>query len=331
MERLPLPTYVQIEPVGQCNLRCQMCPIQFREEPPAAFMPFPTYTRLVDSFPDLTELHLQGLGEPLMHPRFFDMVTYAAEKGIRVSTNTNGTLFSERRAEQAVTCGLASIHISIDGAQAATYERIRVRAQFATVIRGVERLVAARARHGGVAPHLRLTMVLMRQNIDELIDLIELTARLGIAELFVQHLCHDFGEDTLPAHYASMRQFVDEQTVTTFAADTVEQVFAAARERAAQLGVKLRLPRPIPRPHRDDLPGRERCSWPWTGAYIAYDGRAMPCCMVATPDRASFGNMAQDGVIDVWENDAYSDFRLRLESKTPPAICQSCAVYQGTF
>lgn len=25
-----LPQFVQIEPVGQCNLRCRMCPIQFR-------------------------------------------------------------------------------------------------------------------------------------------------------------------------------------------------------------------------------------------------------------------------------------------------------------
>jgi hypothetical protein len=28
----PLPRLVQIEPVGQCNLRCQMCPIQFRKD-----------------------------------------------------------------------------------------------------------------------------------------------------------------------------------------------------------------------------------------------------------------------------------------------------------
>jgi MoaA/NifB/PqqE/SkfB family radical SAM enzyme len=31
---VPLPRFVQIEPVGQCNLRCQMCPIQFRTDGP---------------------------------------------------------------------------------------------------------------------------------------------------------------------------------------------------------------------------------------------------------------------------------------------------------
>ena len=41
---LPLPRFLQIEPVGQCNLRCRMCPIQFRTDgspggPPACARP----------------------------------------------------------------------------------------------------------------------------------------------------------------------------------------------------------------------------------------------------------------------------------------------------
>src|SRR5207237_3461470 len=89
----PLPTFVQIEPVGQCNLRCQMCAIQFRNDGPPhgplAFMPLETFTRIVDEFGAIEQLHLQGLGEPMMHPRFFDLVAYAARRGIRVTTNSN--------------------------------------------------------------------------------------------------------------------------------------------------------------------------------------------------------------------------------------------------
>jgi len=75
---MKLPTSIQIEPVGQCNLRCQMCSIQFRQDGPPygppAFMDFETFVYIIDQFADLRELHLQGLGEPMMHPRFFDMV-----------------------------------------------------------------------------------------------------------------------------------------------------------------------------------------------------------------------------------------------------------------
>ena len=78
---VPLPSYLQIEPVGQCNLRCRMCPIPFRQDGPPygppAFMDFGVFTGIIDQFAGLKDLHLQGLGEPMMHPRFFDMISYA--------------------------------------------------------------------------------------------------------------------------------------------------------------------------------------------------------------------------------------------------------------
>ena len=67
-----LPAFVQLEPVGQCNLRCQMCSIQFRADgppqSPPAFMSLGTFTRLVDEFGAIEQLYLEGLGEPIMHP-----------------------------------------------------------------------------------------------------------------------------------------------------------------------------------------------------------------------------------------------------------------------
>ena len=57
----------------------------------------------------------------------------------------------------------------------------------------------------------------------------------------------------------------------------------------------------------------------------------MPCCMVATPDRIHFGNMAEQGVAATWDGAAYEAFRDQLASDEPPEICRSCALYHGTF
>ncbi|HLU76466.1 MAG TPA: radical SAM protein, partial [Burkholderiales bacterium] len=123
---VPLPRFVQIEPVGQCNLRCAMCAIQFREDVPqnrrGAFLPFAEFRRLLDQFGDVGELHLQGLGEPLMHPDFFRMVREAVSRGLKVSTNSNLTLLTEARARECVDSGLDTLHISLDGASATVYE-----------------------------------------------------------------------------------------------------------------------------------------------------------------------------------------------------------------
>jgi radical SAM protein with 4Fe4S-binding SPASM domain len=312
-----------------------MCAIQFRQDGPPygplAFMEAPEFERLVDQFPDLRELHLQGLGEPMMHPRFFDMVAYAAGKGVLVSANTNLTLLNERRALACVTSGLGRLHVSIDGATAETYERIRARSKLEKVTRNLDLLVEARERAGTGLPSIHMTTVAMRQNLEELPDLVRMAHRWAVERLWVQHLCHDFGESSLPAHYRPMRDFVQEQTLTEEDPKRIERWFGEARAIAAELGVDLRLPRTRPRPHPPGTPGRKRCSWPWDQAYVSYQGLAMPCCMVSTPDRANFGNVFERGMAEVWNDPSFAAFRDRLDSDDPPELCRSCAVYNGTF
>jgi MoaA/NifB/PqqE/SkfB family radical SAM enzyme len=334
-EIVELPRYVQLEPVGQCNLRCTMCPIQYREDGPPfgppAFMAWETFERLIDGFDTMTELHLQGLGEPMMHPRFFDMIEYAARRGIRVSTNTNISLLNQRRADRCVSSGLDCIHVSIDGATAETYERIRIRGHWDRVLRNMERLIESRQRLGGDLPRIRLVMVIMRQNLAELPDLVRLAHGWQVEGMFVQHLCHDFGEQSLPAHYRPMREYVEAQTLLNEDPVRIERYFQLARANAETLGVDLRLPRTRPKPHPASTSGRSRCDWPWTGGYVSYQGLAMPCCMVSTPDRVNFGNMAERGVRAVWGGEEFEAFRRRLDSDDPPEICRSCSLYHGTF
>jgi radical SAM protein with 4Fe4S-binding SPASM domain len=327
----PLPRFVQIEPVGQCNLRCQMCAIQFRRDGPPngplAFLAFADFTRLVEGFGDIEELQLQGLGEPTMHPRFFEMVAWASARGIRVSTNTNLTLWSERRARQCVESGLAALHVSLDAATAALYERIRRGAHFRKVLRNLRRVVAARAAARS-SLELRIVTVLMRENLDELPAIVRLARDEGVADVFVQYLCHDFEEQSLPPEYRPMREFIREQALDALPRERLAVAFTAAREAAASCGVRLRLP-PLMRGVQNGA--APRCDWPWRGAYVSFRGDAMPCCMVGTPDRVNFGNMLEDGVEGVWRNASYQRFRAQLAADEPSPICRSCSLYRGVF
>lgn len=332
---MDLPEFVQIEPVGQCNLRCRMCPIAFRGDGPPdgrpAFMAFEAFTRLIDQFAGAAELHLQGLGEPMMHPRLFDMVEHATARGLRVSINTNLTLLNSARAERCVASGLDTVHVSVDGATAATYEAIRLRGHFDRVERNLELLHDARRRLGSDRPHVRLVMVVMRRNLHELPELVRMARGWAVSSLFVQHLCHDFGESSLPDAYLPMRDFVRAETLLGEDQSRIAEQFARARQRARELGVGLRLPRTRPRAHPPGTPGPSRCDWPWARAYLSYQGLAMPCCMVATPDRIHFGSMADRGVESIWNGAPYEAFRRRLASDDPPEVCRSCSLYHGVF
>ncbi len=324
---VPLPHFVQIEPVGQCNLRCRMCPVAYRGEgargAPPAFMPFDTFCRLVEQFPALRELQLQGMGEPFLHPRFLDMVRFAAARGIEVSTNTNLTALSARRAEECVASGLKHLYVSLDAADPAAYEYIRIASRFDRVTKNLERLVEAKRRLGRGEPHITLVAVAMRRNLEELPALVRLAHRYGVDAMKVQHLAHDFSEGSLPEKYRPMREFVDRESLLGEDPARVERFFGEASATAARLGVRLRLPKVEKRPRG--------CDWPWSGAYVAYSGHAMPCCMIATPDRLNFGDMAKEGVAAVWDSERYRSFRARLASDDPPEICRGCAIYNGTF
>lgn len=335
------PAFAQIEPVGQCNLRCQMCAIQFRTDGtphgPLAFMEFDRFRALIEQMPALRELHLQGLGEPLMHPRFFDMVAHAAGRGIRVTTNTNLMLLSRRRAELCLDSGLAELHVSLDAASAEVYERIRVRASLERVLNNLRRFLELRAerRERGsepnqAGPQVHIIMVVMRQNLEELPALVGLSHELGADALSVQHLCHDFGESSLPQHYRPLRAFVDEENLVERDAERVRAVFAEARGLAARLGLPLRLPG-LDRPRPAVPRAAPRCDWPWRGPYISYRGEVMPCCMVGTPDRACLGQTELESFDSVWRGAAYGAFRDGLSDDRPPEVCSSCAIYNGTF
>ena len=122
---------MQIEPVGRRTLA------------PPPVMSFDAYCRLIDSLRPPLELHLQGDEEPLLHPRFFDMVAYAVQRGLDVATTTRLPRMSARRAEECVQSGLKRMHVAAGG------EPVLVR-------RGLLRLEEAKRKLGSRLPEVVL-------------------------------------------------------------------------------------------------------------------------------------------------------------------------------
>lgn len=329
--RIDLPQKAQIEPVGTCNLKCRMCAVQFRHAALPAWMDWGLYTEVIDQLsPRLQYLHLQGLGEPLLHPRFFDMVNYAARRNITVSTSTNMTLLDAGRAKECLKSGLDALHVSLDAASAQVYETIRLNASFETVKDNLSGLLElARLEHSRLK--VCIVMVLMRTNIDELPGLVRLAKELAIDEVHVQQLCQDVAEQDLPQDFRPWAGLMREQAVCDKDAAVVTSVLAQARRLAVQLGVNLRLPRLQARPGLDAATGQERCDWPWTSAYITFDGYALPCCIACAPDLIHLGNVAESGIDAIWNGTAYHRFREELQQSVPPTICRSCSIYRGVF
>jgi radical SAM protein with 4Fe4S-binding SPASM domain len=321
----PMPEELQLEVTAACNLRCRMCLVRYR--PPIdrihGSLPLEEFRAIVDGNPSLGKLTLQGLGEPLLAPGFFEMIEYAIARGIEVGFNTNATLLDARRAQRLVELGVSWVHVSVDGATAETFEHVRDGAKFDKVVANLGRLVQTRRTAGADRPRLQLNTVVMRRNVAELPDLVRLAADIGVDRMWVQHLSHDFSDADVGGDYDAIRAFTDDEALWGSPLDAAAAV-------ARQLGLDLRLPGTgDDRRPRADAPG---CDWPWRSAFVTADARVQPCCMVMGADRAVLGDLHERDLPDIWHGDAYAEFRRRLLTPDdPPEVCRGCSLYRRVF
>jgi MoaA/NifB/PqqE/SkfB family radical SAM enzyme len=326
-----LPRALQVEVTGACNLRCAMCLVRYREplDRHQASLGFERFRALVDALPELETVTLQGLGEPLMAPDLFRMLEYGATRGLRMGFNTNATLLTRATAERLVAAGLDWLHISVDGATAATYESIRDGSRFAKVERNVRGLVEVMGARGAVRPRLSLVFVAMRRNLAELPALVRVAADWGIPVLRVQNLSHSFSDTDPAGAYREIREFAEAEALWQSPSPADTAVFDEAQAVAAAVGVTLRLPDLDGEPVRPtNGPG---CDWPWRSAYVRQDGKVQPCCMLMGGDRAILGDLASASFPVIWRGADYEAFRATLGTGSPPDVCRGCSQYRGVF
>lgn len=327
-----LPVEIQVEPAAECNLRCSMCALRCYDPPSRpARMELETFVNVIGQFRCLEDVTLQGLGEPLLCKDIFSMVRLVKKRGAKAGFNTNGMLMDTDAAREAMESGLDWLCVSLDAADPSLIAKIRVGADSSRILDNLSTVVEMRKRLGLSNPELTITAVLMRSNIQELPGIVALAYRLGVANVSVQALSHTLAGAGLPERYGPVRDFVATELITPDDATAVEEAYAEARSIADARGVNLRLP--IFRTQGTWRPGRRSpvCRWPWDSTYITYDGTVMPCCLASTPDRASFGNLLDQGFGAIWNGPRYGSFRVALASRNVPAVCEGCAIMRGEF
>jgi MoaA/NifB/PqqE/SkfB family radical SAM enzyme len=140
----------QIELTNRCPFTCVMCP-RSEMTRPLGVIDETLFQRVADQLGDHQgrPLYLHHFGESLLHPRFAALARYAADRGIKTHVSCNPNLMTERRAEEILASGLASIMFSIDGMTNATFQGIRGKAaEIEAAKRNVENFMRRRAELG---------------------------------------------------------------------------------------------------------------------------------------------------------------------------------------
>ena len=173
--------YLQVEVTTHCNLPgCVMCPrTAWPEKWQAQDLAWETLEALIPSLRFFSHVHLGGWGEPLLHPRLWDLARALRSQGLQVSLTTNGIGLSEEVQTQVLE-HLDLVAISLDGAHAKTYEKLRPGADLYQVIEKIAALCSRKRALGLKRPEVVLRFLKMRPNLVELPEFIRLAASLGV-------------------------------------------------------------------------------------------------------------------------------------------------------
>ena len=162
-----------------CNLRCRHCWIVPSfvggKADPGECLDIDLLRRAVGEAKPLglQSAKLTG-GEPLLHPRFVELVDMLTAEGLALTMETNGTLVDEALARHLKEkTNLGFISVSIDGPSAAVHDAFRgVPGSFDAAVRGFRHLVET-----GYRP--QWIMALHRGNVEHVEAVVETAVRLG--------------------------------------------------------------------------------------------------------------------------------------------------------
>jgi heme b synthase len=313
------------ETTRRCNLACRHC------RAAAGSGPYPGELTTGEGLALLNDLAGMGQpvviltgGEPLLREDIYALAAHGAQKGLRMVMAVNGTLLTPQIAARLKTAGIQRLSISLDGATAASHDRLRaVPGAYEGALAGV-----TACQEAGLPFQINTTVT--RANRDELPAIHALALRLGAAahhvfvlvptgrgEELVSELLNraEYGETLrwLLARHKEGRLFLKPTCAPQF--------YRLWRQDAAARGEKI-----APASH-----GLEAVTKGCLGgqgfAFVSYRGEVQPCGYL----ELLAGNIRERRFSEIWDNSEVfqqlrrvDDYRGKCHSCQYRKVCGGC-------
>jgi MoaA/NifB/PqqE/SkfB family radical SAM enzyme len=294
----------------RCDQRCVHCDIW--RGPALAPLTLAERLRVVDDAlsAGVDQALLTG-GEPLLSADLWPVAEHLAAGGARLLLATNGMLLARHAAP--VARRFAEVYVSLDGAGAATHDRLRGVRSFERLAEGVSALRGTAAR-----PMLVARCALHAGNLDELEAVVDAARSLGFDH--VSFLALDAHSPAFGGDPAARRTLVpDAGQVARFEAAVARLEDSGALTDGFVLDDAAKLRR-LSR-HLDASAGRrphERpdCDAPWWSLVVDADGSVRPCFF-----HERVGD-ARDGLLSLRTSERYRASLAAIRAPNP--TCRSC-------
>ena len=127
-------------------------------------------------------------GEPLVHPKSYEILQYAVDKsGTKVTLTTNGTLLKEKKMKKLLSTGLHMIDISIDAYSNEIYKKVRVGGDLDVTKKNVLRLLELNDEVGHKTKII-VSFVEQKENSHEIERFKEFWQKQSVDEVLIRKL-----------------------------------------------------------------------------------------------------------------------------------------------
>ncbi|REK10396.1 MAG: radical SAM/SPASM domain-containing protein [Acidobacteria bacterium] len=342
------PLTVLLDATEKCNLKCTMCYFsatdRLRWEPfdrelsPDGMMPLEVFEKIAaDLFPRAWRVALACAAEPLIHPRFIEMVGIAGRYRVPdLWFPTNLLALTEKKAQAIVDAEVTTVGVSIDGTRQETYEAIRIGGKWARLMKVLDLFNQTREERRAKTG-LRIIFTWMKTNRGDLLQLPEFAERHGANEIDVRFVVPTAGVD------------VSDEVLDGEDPSRLRDELGTAAEDAVRRGLRLssypeydsaeEMSGPLARLRRQwfrrragldrweytHYRMRERlkgCVWPGDFYVVRPNGAVSPCIFW---NQEPIGYYPDDSFAELSQGPRLTAILDGLRSGRPVGTCQSCS------
>jgi radical SAM protein with 4Fe4S-binding SPASM domain len=303
-----LPSILDIEPINQCNFRCPHCQVTHWNKAKTR-LDVEGLNKLLDQFPNLLRVKLQGMGEPLLNKELLPMLKVLHDRNIHTAIVSNGSVMTDTIRDTLLALP-TDIQFSIDGATQEVFESVRVGSSFKKVTENIKKLTTRRKEIKSSNPNRTIVArtVVTNQNVHELASIVHLVADLGLDSLTLQLIMTSWGKATMEEINSKKR--VEEAEIATH--------LEKAKQEAERIGLPLNVR------NDDKYSCKNKCGWPWKSAFIASNGDVVPCAILADSDTVKMGNVFEENFETIWNSEKYQELRRQHREHDLPEFCKNC-------
>jgi len=324
------PAYAIVDLTRRCNSVCLGCfthCIQPRSPSPGdqavQDIPFSLAQRVGKELARLgtSEVVLLGEGEPLLHDRYFDIITEMKKVGLKVQSFTNGILLDEGASQAIVETAQDILNVTFWAVSAKEHETWHPGVNLGAMERrrqGVRRVIHKRNMANQKLPKVNLQMPLNRLNFGNIEDRVRLVLESG-CDTVTFAFFRDWGgqhqdQCLLPEDEPGIRESL---------------LWAKRQLESASIGhniddylIRLK--------YGGDAWLHVPCYAGWYTTYVKVDGSILACghCTLV------MGSLNSNSFAEIWNSAPYREFRRRtphresLLSMKGQCDCPNCCLWR---